>query len=374
MRVLIVTHNYLSGFGGGAYGARAYINAFASLYDDVTLLYPSKTGDEPLPEIDPRIRRIAVADTASKVRKAARQVFRGVLHRFEQPFVRLLEKESFGMIVFQNSKCSSRLIRKARESGARTVVIHDNYEWEYTRDNIPLFQLPLFLPAVVRTERAAVREADVNLALTPEDASLLVRHYGKGMKARMELLGAFEYRSIEPCSASSVEAPVFVMTGNLGAKQTLDSLIPWLTEYYPLLKRDVPDAELIVAGKDAGDDLKRLLSRLGVELVDTPPDMSAVLSRARYYICPVCLGGGVKLRVMDGLRTGLPALVHRVSARGYESLEGISIFVYDSPDTFVKALREMLSFPGSPALRQQAYTARFSFEAGVQRLRNILEC
>ena len=175
MKVLIVTHNYLSGFGGGAYGARAYINAFVALYDDVTLLYPSRTGDEPLPEIDPRIRRIAVTDTVSKARKAARQVFRGVLHRFEQPFARLLEKESFDMVVFQNSKCSSRLIRKAREAGARTVVVHDNDEWEYTRDNTPLFQLPLFLPAVVRTERAAVREADVNLALTPEDAALLVR-------------------------------------------------------------------------------------------------------------------------------------------------------------------------------------------------------
>ena len=43
MRVLIVTYNYLSGFGGGVYGARACINAFAAFYDDVTLLYPARS-------------------------------------------------------------------------------------------------------------------------------------------------------------------------------------------------------------------------------------------------------------------------------------------------------------------------------------------
>ena len=373
MRVLIVTYNYLSGFGGGVYGARAYINAFAALYDDVTLLYPARTEGEPVSEIDSRIRRIEVVDHASKPSKLARLVFRSVLHRFERPFSDLLARERFDMIVFQNSKCSSRLMRKAHETGARTVVVHDNYEWEYTRDNTPLLMRPLLLPAVVKTERTAVREADVNLALTPADADLLVRHYGKGMKGRMELLGAFEYRPIEPCPATTVESPVFAITGNLGARQTLDSLFPWLEEYYPLLKREVPEARLIVAGKDAGAELRRLLDRPGIEFIDTPPDMAAVLERAKYYICPVNCGGGVKLRVMDGLRTGLPALVHRVSARGYESLEGISLFAYDSPDSFVKALREMLSTPGDSALRQEAYKARFSFDAGVQRLRNILE-
>ena len=373
MRVLIVTYNYLSGFGGGVYGARAYINAFAALYDDVTLLYPARTEGEPVSEIDSRIRRIEVVDHASKLSKLARLAFRGVLHRFEQPFADLLARERFDMIVFQNSKCSSRLIRKARETGARTVVVHDNYEWEYTRDNTPFLMRPLLLPAVVKTERTAVREADINLALTPDDADLLVRHYGKGMKGRMDLLGAYEFRSIEPCPATTVDSPVFAITGNLGARQTLDSLLPWLETYYPLLKKEVPEAKLIVAGKDAGEELKRLLDRLGVEFVDTPPDMSAVLNRAKYYICPVNCGGGVKLRVMDGLRTGLPALVHRVSARGYESLEGISLFVYDSPETFVKSLREMMAAPGDSTLRQEAYKARFSFEAGVERLRNILE-
>lgn len=372
MRVLIVTYNYLSGFGGGAYGARAYINALAALYADVTLLYPARSEGDPLSGIDPRVHGIEVVDHASKVSKAVRLVFKGIPHRFERPFRELLEKERFDLVVFQNCKCSTGLIGPARASGARVVVQHDNFEWDYTRDNTAPWMRPFLLPPVIRTEREAVREADINLALTPADADLLLRHYGKGMKGRMELLFTFEYRSIPERVPKEVARPVFVITGNLGALQTRESLFPWLKDYYPLLKQAVTEAELIVAGKDAGEDLRQRLDRMGIELVDTPPDMSVVLDRARYYICPVDCGGGVKLRVMDGLRTGMPALVHRVSARGYESLEGLSVFAYDSPGSFVEALQSMLVSPETPEVRQAAYRARFSFESGVERLRKIL--
>lgn len=373
MKGLIVTYNYLSGFGGGVYGARAYINALAALYDNVTLLYPARSEGEPLSGIDPKVRGIEVVDHSSKLSKALRLIVRGIPHRFEKPFRELLERDRFDIVFFQNSKCSTGLIGLAHASGARVIVQHDNFEWEYTRDNTAPWMRPFLLPAVVRTEREAVREADINLALTPADADMLLRRYGKGMKGKMELLNTFEYRPVPDRVPNPVTRPVFVITGNLGAIQTRDSLLPWLKDYYPLLKQEIPEAGLIVAGKEAGEELRQCLDRLDIELVDTPSDMSTVLDRARYYICPVDCGGGVKLRVMDGLRTGMPVLVHRVSARGYESLEGISVFAYDSPDSFVEGLRSMMARPETAEDRLSAYRARFSFESGVGRLRKILE-
>lgn len=373
MRVLIVTHNYLSGFGGGAYGARAYINAFSALYDDVTLLYPVQEGNTAPTEISPRVRMIGVADPVSALHKAGRILFKGVLHRFEKPFRDLLSRETFDIIVFQNSKCSSRIIRQAQASGARIAVIHDNYEKEYTRDNTPFLLRPLLLPAVVKTERNAVREADLNLVLTPDDAHLLENCYGEGKKGRIERWGSFEYKPAEMWSPHTVSEPVFAITGNLGAMQTLSSLIPWLSDYYPLLKSVIPGARLVVAGKNPSAELKRFLSVSGAELIDTPADMTEVLRRAKYYVCPVDCGGGIKLRVMDGLRQGLPVLVHKVSARGYEAFQGISLFAYEDRDSFRTALQALLECPGSQDTRRQLYLRHFSFDAGVARLRKILE-
>ena len=368
MKVLIVTHNYLTGYGGGVFGARAYINAFSALYDGVTLLYPIReraTGSDGLRE---GIRRIGVPDSVPRPAKLARILFKGVVHRFEKPFRELLAQERFDLIVFQNSKCSSRIIRDARSSGARVVVIHDNLEQDYTRDNTPLLLRPILLPAVIRTEREAVRTADLNLVLTPDDARLFKSLYG----GKISLWGTFEYGPSGPRISACVRDPVFVMTGNLGARQTESSLIPWLSEYYPVLKEMVPDARLIVAGKEASQALQRRLSEVGAEFVDTPTDMTATLARARFYLCPVNCGGGVKLRVMDGLREGLPALVHRVSARGYEAFENRSLFVYDDLASFRRALSALLRCDSDPARNRELFDRIFSFEAGVERLRKLM--
>ena len=85
MKVLIVTHNYLTGYGGGAFGARAYINAFSALYDDVTLLYPVREDDDVPKEISSRVRMMGIPDPVSKIHKAARILFKGVLQRSDSP-------------------------------------------------------------------------------------------------------------------------------------------------------------------------------------------------------------------------------------------------------------------------------------------------
>lgn len=369
MKVLIVTYNYLTGYGGGPFWARACINAFSALFDDVTLLYPVREGEKAPDGLTSRVQRIGVTDPVPRPVKLARILFKGVMHRFERPFRELLSKERFDLIVFENSKCSSRIIRDARSSGARIVVVHDNYEREYTRDNTPLLLLPLILPAVVRSEREAVRMADLNLVLTPDDLRLLQQRYG----GKIALWGAFEYGPSRPMLPAEVQDPVFAITGNLGARQTVSSLIPFLSDYYPILKEVVPGVRLIVAGKDASDAMKDRLEAVGAEFIDTPADMSSVLARARYYLCPVHCGGGLKLRVMDGLRQGLPALVHRVSARGYEAFQGKSLFVYDSPESFRSALTELLQCRETPAGCRKLYDSIFSFDAGVERLRNLLQ-
>lgn len=373
MKVLIVTHNYLTGYGGGAFGARAYINAFSALYDDVTLLYPVREDDDVPKEISSRVRMMGIPDPVSKIHKAARILFKGVLHRFEKPFTDLLSREKFDIIVFQNSKCSSRIIHQARMTGARTVVIHDNYEKEYTRDNTPFWLRPVMLPVTIRTERKAVEEADLNLALTPDDACMLEKAYGARKKGKIMQWGAFEYKPETMCPVNRVSEPVFAITGNLGAMQTVSSLSSWLSEYFPILRLMIPDARLIVAGKNPSAELKDRLSGLGAECVDTPADMTGVLTRARYFVCPIDCGGGIKLRVMDGLRHGLPVLAHKVSARGYESFQGLSLFSYEDHDSFQVALKSLLDCRFDEEQYRQLYERSFSFAAGVDRLRQILE-
>ena len=102
------------------------------------------------------------------------------------------------------------------------------------------------------------------------------------------------------------------------------------------------------------------------------------MMQADVYICPTCVGGGLKLRIMDGLKAGLPVLTHAVSARGYDEFSNANImFIYDTRDSFRKSLNKLLMELNKGDLNnvliKNLYNSVFSFESGVKRLKEILQ-
>lgn len=372
MKSLVVAYSEMNGNGGGIFATLAYVNAMAALAEETVFMFPSR--DDALdPRIHPAVRQIPVRDPASRFGKAARVFFRGIPHRFEGVFTELVSQEQFDLVSFHNSKASRGLIDRAHARGAKVIIVHNNYERDYTVDNAKWYHLPLSLPAVLKSERESVLKSDLNLVLCEKDRELLYRHYDPQRRTRMEVLGVFEYAHREFPVREEVADPVFVITGNLSTRQAEESLVPWMKTYDPILREVVPDAKVIMAGKRPGPGLKALAAERGIEVVDTPPDMEAVLARGKYYICPTCKGGGVKLRVMDGLRAGLPVLTHEISARGYEPFLDVTLFKYHDRASFRTSLERMLALHPDVKETLHTYAEQFSFEAGLARLGELLK-
>lgn len=78
---------------------------------------------------------------------------------------------------------------------------------------------------------------------------------------------------------------------------------------------------------------------------------------------------------MDGLKQGRPVLVHKVSARGYESLFNEPFFrVYNNEETFHSGLRDILNYVKNNFDSQQIvrkYLDYFSLEAGTERYKKV---
>ena len=113
-----------------------------------------------------------------------------------------------------------------------------------------------------------------------------------------------------------------------------------------------------------------------ITVVPNPKDMDAVVEQANIFFCPTCIGGGLKLRLMDGLKLGLPVLVHKVSARGYDVFYDKPYFqVYDNVDSFLRGLQSISDFikdtPNYKQEIQSTYSSFFSYESGLQRMKLI---
>ena len=370
MNILFITYHYLNGNGGGVFASRAYINAFAEIGDDVTLLYPMKEGAE-ISGINHKVRTIPVWDKRTKAQKYW-SLLRGQMHRYSH-IERYIGDEHYDWVVFDTCMVTYGLIDYFKRKGSKIITIHHNYQYEYFRDNTPfLIRVPtLFWTKIY--ERQAVRGSDLNLTLTQADKHLLTVHYGTG-KEHIEVIGAFEYKKEEHPVYLDVKEDKFLITGSLGAVQTERSLLPWIRDYYPIIKELFPQSSLTLAGKSPSDKLIKEAEEVGIKIIASPKQMEPILAQARYYICATSLGGGLKLRVMDGLKAGMPVICHEVSARGYEIFADRGmLFVYNSIESFRQQLMRMKSSQIGKEEIIREYEREFLFENGVLRLKRILQ-
>jgi glycosyltransferase involved in cell wall biosynthesis len=383
MRVLFFTHHYLDDNSGGSFASRAYINAFSEIADTCMLMYPDR--GIPISEfIHKKCILKGISDGHNKVQKVI-DIYRGRIHRYAEVMIPQIVEFAPDIVVFDNSRTSAGMLKKVKKLGVKTIIIHHNYEMEYYRGTKPFiaWRFP-FMHYMEEAERTAVQYGDLNLTLTDEDKSLLHMHYDSQQKSKVARLGTFEPMPELTTISNVIDVKkqkndlCFAITGTLGSHQTEVSVIPFLEEDYPELLKVLPDSKLIIAGRNPSIKVINACAKYpSVRLIANPNDMQEVIAGADVYICPTCVGGGLKLRVMDGLKAGLPVLTHAVSARGYnEFRQAGCLFVYQDKNSFRVGLQELLQAINEGSLDiasiKNTYTSIFSFEAGVLRLRNIL--
>lgn len=370
MKVLFITNSYLGGHGGGVYASRTHINLFSELAEMMVLCFPYKDGEEPKGVNENRINLLPISDSRSDFRKFLDLLF-GKVHRysFDSSY---FDNERFDVVVFDNSVVSSRLIKQFKRAGIKAITIHHNYQIEYLKgDGARLTLVPNLLWTWLY-ERQAVKNSNLNITLTQQDVELLQKHYDS--HAVFAVLGVYEYEANNlPVLPDDVRGHRYVITGGLGSKQTEDSIIRWIKNYYPILIKEDGKASLTIAGSNPSEKLKQIIKSTGIHLVDSPDDMGPILTNADYYLCPVDCGGGLKLRNLDGLKYGLPVLTHRVSLRGYEKMENMGVlFSYDNTSDFTEGLKKIHAIKKQKKEIQMLYKRQYQYYAGVEKLRSML--
>ena len=371
-RLLIITCHKLDENNGGANASKAFIRCFAALFDDCSLIYPEF--EETMPYIPSKYKRYPCHDSRSKVRKAI-DMYRGVVGSLYYCVRAHLREHQYDIIVVDHSATSTALLRTIRQTGAKLITIHHNVERDYLRDNGKERPLTYRIPYTYfakKAERDSLRCSDLNLTLTEQDAEVFrcwyadicVRHWG-----------TFQWQPIKDKTLEErTPGQTFIITGSLGFLQSLLPITEFVRSYWPLVRKVCPQARLLIAGRNPHRKLMQACTGQGdISIIPSPDNMDTLVEQADYYICPINAGSGLKLRIMDALKQGLPVVCHQVSATGYEPLaESGALFVYRDEGTFSEALRQLLAARTKRQDIYQAYKALFSPEGGTARLRTIL--
>jgi glycosyltransferase involved in cell wall biosynthesis len=124
-----------------------------------------------------------------------------------------------------------------------------------------------------------------------------------------------------------------------------DDAARWLCgEIWPLVVRALPEAKLLLVGRDPSRAVRACESP-SVHVTGTVPDVTAYLRLARIGLAPLRAGGGSRLKVLESLDAGRPVVATTKGVEGLEDLVGNGVVVADEPPAMARAVVELLADP-----------------------------
>lgn len=383
MNILYILKHDPWGIGGGCYASRCFLDAFTTAFEDAH--FDACLCAEYLPKKDmredyPNVKFVKVSERSftSKIFS----VVTGLLHRFDRTAREMMKNGKYDYCIFDHNSIAGPLVGICRELGVKTVVINHNCEQEYYHDNHRNWVHRLFLlPHVKRAEQNSYIGCDYNIFLTSEDKTLFGNLYGKS-QTRAMVIGCFEPKgSIARDYVKKIKSDSLlklVISGTIGNVQNLDGINYFIDN---LIETVPADIEVVITGKNPPMELQNKIEAINdvkkyakITLIPNPKDIMPVVADCDMFLCPTKLGGGIKLRIMDGLKAGLPVIAHRVSARGYSAFaEKGLLFAFDDKNSFKVALDNcIVSLRADSNLRQDISgmaQQQFSFERNVELLK-----
>lgn len=380
MKLLFITRHYLNEKNGGSLCSRANVYAFASLFSDFSIIYPTKYGIKMEDFIPVKAKLFGCDDSRSKIRKGL-DIYRGRLHRFVDYVKEHLTTHQYDIIVLDHSLVGAGIVNYIHsKTNSKIITIHHNIEHKYNEDNkqMLLFRYPYNYYAN-KAERETLNFSNLNLTLTKLDADYFAEWNKNINKYPIECLGNFETPDapviFDKYQGSQGKGVGMVISGSMNFPQTVDAIVNFLTIYYPVAKKISPLISLVLTGRNPAKKIKDLCRNDStIKIVESPDDIFEVIKDGNLYVSPIFGGSGVKLRVMDGLRLGLPVLCHENSANGYETIMKAGyMFTYHDVSSFESSYTKLIHTKFEKKNIYESYRQTFSFEAGVKRLRDILK-
>jgi glycosyltransferase involved in cell wall biosynthesis len=96
------------------------------------------------------------------------------------------------------------------------------------------------------------------------------------------------------------ETPILIFVGNFSYAPNADAAMYLAREIFPGVKRQVPQARLLLVGSNPTDAMKKLASK-SIEITGRVPDLRPYLERALIFVSPLRFGAGIKNKILEAM-------------------------------------------------------------------------
>ncbi len=235
------------------------------------------------------------------------------------------------------------------ELHARTVVAEQNIESQLLTQRMAVGE-PVSAADVEEmraSERSAWLRAAAVVTLTPEDTAEVAGRVPEVGPCYVP--NGWDHlpsrTSVRP-ETGVLERPVMLFVGDYDYAPNRDAYVWLVTDIFPRIRKRIPDARLVLAGINMPGDLERLgQEQAGVEVRGFVDDIVAELERADLLLCPLRVGGGIKVKVIEAIRRAALIVSTSVGAQGIPAGLRSALCVADDADGFAEHVVRLCADP-----------------------------
>lgn len=174
---------------------------------------------------------------------------------------------------------------------------------------------PRLLRVYRQRETAALRRADVLVAVTAKDAEQLRRMVGQAADVRVVPTG-IDTDYFAPAAITPDNREI-VFFGAMGNRMNQDAVRYLVRDILPLVAARLPDVKLTLVGSAPSAEMRRLAqTQPRIRITGFVDDVRPFLSRAGVVVCPLRFGYGIRGRILEVLSLGVPVVATPVAVDG----------------------------------------------------------
>jgi len=225
-----------------------------------------------------------------------------------------------------------------------------------------------------RDEHAAFRAADGISACSAADQARVLAHVPAARTVVIPNAADVDFYQPRP-SDPPPDGRTVVFFGLLSTFPNIDGVLFFLREIWPRVAAERPAARCRIIGARPPAPVRQLAGPR-VEIAGFVEDLRPHLAAAAVLVVPLRVGGGTRLKIVEGMAMGRPIVSTTLGAEGIEAVHDRSILIADEPATFAGSVIRLLDDPVLAARlgrsARELAVERYSWPAAARRLEQFL--
>ena len=197
---------------------------------------------------------------------------------------------------------------------------------------------------VAGAEREWARRAGVNLVVSALDGERL-----RGLAGDVPVTvvpNGVDIDFFQPTAGVEAERSRLVFAGGMDWFPNREAMRYLAADLWPALRRGEPARRMTVVGRHPPAELLEAARHdPALEVTGFVDDVRPHISAASIYLCPITVGGGTRLKILDALAMSRALVSTDLGVEGLELVEGVHYLRANSTPEFVEQVRRLENDP-----------------------------